>query len=206
MFDIEIAGTLFYVQGGRQWRSWNVRHDHPVENFQPVYGLKADTTVLLKPGRNEIALRNSVDTNTASRSDGYIQVHDVDYEFLRTVITINTGFSLRGRVILQIDIELTSQLELLGLRSDFEVKTTKSIVPLGPPHIRNLDGATDWDFNRSWRAFVPVLIREANPALEFTLIYQTKVDEPPKVDRVTIDITCIVQLMNSVLNLSLIHI
>lgn len=197
-FELEIAGAIFYIQGGSRWRSWNIRHDHPIENFFPLPGLKGIASQTIRKGDNEIAIKKTEELDN-SRSDGLITVADVDYDFLRTTVSFTAGFKVVGKMILQLDFDLVSSHQLLGLQSSFVMDSTPSVASLGVPLVRNLRNDVDWDFNRSFRAYIPVAIRAADPQFHFRLEYKTNQTLPPLYDRVTIDITVIVQVMNSVI-------
>lgn len=188
-----------YARGGLQWRSWNLDTTRPTENFDSVNGIHAETSMILKPGTNDVALKASSDINYAA-STADLHVYDVDYEFLHTKITFNTRFFVLGKAILQIDFDVhCDEHECMGSSAVFSLIPNKTIVQLAPPIVKALDYVDKYDYMRSWRAFVPVAVKLANPTIEIKVDVNTRSDVPKNYANVKIDITCIVQLMNSVI-------
>lgn len=196
---MELCGAIFYVQGGTQWRSWNIRHDHDTEDFPALKGIRGTANAVLKPGKNEISIRQTEDLNSA-KSSGSMVVKDVDYKMMRSEINFITSFTITGKMLLQVDIELESDFECLGLSNGLVLERTDLVQPLGVPRIRNLAFGKLFDFNRSLRAYVPVSIRGANPTFHLKLQYETDQRIPISNARVTIDVTCVLQVMNSNIN------
>lgn len=188
-----------FARGGLSWRSWNVDNTRPTENFDNINGIRAETSMTLKPGNNDVVLKKSTDLNYAA-STADLHVYDVDYDFLHTQITFNTRFFISGKAILQVDFVVhCDEHECMGSSAIFNLVPNNTIVQLAPPIVKALDYVIKYDYMRSWRAFIPVMIRLVNPTIVLKVDVNTDAVVPKNYANVKVDITCVVQLMNSVI-------
>lgn len=178
-----------------------MRSDIETEEFDPLESIKATSDMTLVPGDNDVALKNFT-TVRRPGSRGSVTMQGNDYKSLKIRVEFSTGIAIRGKMLLQIDIDLVSQAAVLGSNLIPRMLSTGSIVPLAQPLVRALTQIkpnVDWDFDRSWRMWVPVAVKQLNPELHFNLEVYTEPTLPSQADRLTIDCTCVVQAINSVI-------
>lgn len=196
---MELASAIFYVQGGIATRSWHQRNGHDPIEFPDLDGIRSISDLTLQPGRRTDVILSKKTLIPVRDAMPQLWVADVNYENLNFKMTFNTQFSILGRAIMQIDVILGSTERVLGLNSNITLLRHATIQPVGELILRPLEDLETWNYNRGWRAYVPVLIKVANPVIIINVNVSTKADIPPAFDDVFINITGVVQVMNSFL-------
>lgn len=199
VFELEIASAIFFVEGGEPTRSWHVRNGHPPEEFADLEGLRGVSELRLIPNKLTDIVITKKELIPDKVAFPQLWVADEDYKNLKMSITFNTQFVILGRCILQFDLVFGSDHKVLGMDNNISLVRNATIEPKGEVILRRLDTLEDWSFNRAFRAYVPILIRVVNPIIRFNVDLTTDDRVPPSYSDVFINITGVVQVMNSAL-------
>lgn len=194
-----MASAIFYVQGGIATRSWHERNGHPPVEFPDLDGIRATTDVRLQPNKKTDVILSKQEVIPVRDAVPQLFVADVDYKKLALTMTFNTQFTILGRCVMQLDIVMGSDYQVLGLSTDLAIVKNASFQPMGPVILRPLDELETFGYNRAWRAYIPVVIKLANPVIKINFSLTTNSAIPPSFDSVFINVTTVVQIMNSFL-------